>query len=377
MCGKRWVLNLIIAQINVEVYDDDDGIERESAFLLDYKGWWYEDWYYTDIIFDRIPTIIKTEPTEAQDSSEKGIEIEAVIGSPDKTANRDVIYSILRDTTNENWDAAEMKLLSAGNYPWVKPMLAWVQLRGRNLDSAVNTFYQVMNESPDESVKIWAQYYRANTYLRKGDFNTAKSLYNDLLSTSNFVVYWNSVTDLARCEERITGYNTAINVYSTALGRISHPLIMMELGRLYKRNRKYNEALSILNEVLSTTTDQEYRYYTYHEMIYIYLSMNNKNSALNCARQIISQKFGIKTNIAKIFEELKDYNQAFLIYDDIERAGINKRESEESQVRRAVIYSKIGELDKSLELARKLLKAGVCCKNERIMKSIIYSNYVK
>lgn len=360
--------------MNVEVYDDDDGIERDSAFLLDYKGWWYKDWYYTDILFEKKPASQNEEVTEVQDESEDGIEITAVIETPYQTINQDAIYSILQDTTNEDWDSAEMKLESAGDYPWVNPMLAWVQLQGRNFDSAINTFSRVIDESPDESVTIWAKYFRANTYMQKRDYTTAKTLYNDLLSTSNFVVHWNSVTDLARCEEITNGYDSAVAVYEREQNKKSlHPLLLMDLGRLHKYNKRFDESLYVFDKILSITDDQEYRYYTLKEMANVYISLDDESTALSKAGEILERRFGEKIEIAKALERAGGFDEALKLYEAIINSNVKESDIQKARLGIARNYYYKGDYITSTQIANQIIESSIDSKYKLEAERIIYS----
>lgn len=319
--------NTLTARLNVEVFDDDNGGERDSAFLLDYKGWWYPDWYYTSIVFDKTPSTVEKPVTQNQNEEIPENVIEAIVGSPDQIANQDIIYSILNDTTNEDWDSAEQKLISAGNYPWVKPMLAWVQLQGNNYDSAINSFSEIINGNSDESVNLWARYYLAFTYLSKRDYATAKSLYNNLLSTAKFELYENSLNDLVICEENLKGFKPAASIFKREIDKeSSHPLTKLDYGRFLSRNGKYNEAISAYENMLSTVDDQEYRFHALRELSNLYMQIGDKEKAKIKVRNIINKRFGEKLEIAKAFELTEDYDEAIKIYETIINLNENKYE---------------------------------------------------
>lgn len=351
--------NALHTQLNVEVYDDDNSIERESALLLNYQGWWYADWYYADINFTKTEISQDTASPEMQDETGSSLEVEAVIGSPDQTSGQDIIYSIFQDTTHEDWSSAETKLLSAGDYSWVKPMLAWVQYMGKNYDSAVGAFSDVANESPDESVKIWAQYFEANACMENGDFQAAITKYNDLLLTSNFVVYSNSVTDLAKCEQQVNGYESAVAVFEREEHNgYMHPLLLMELGRLHARNRQYEPALDAYERLLANSDDQEYRYYALREMSNIYVFLGDESAASVKAGQILERRFGKKFEIAEALERAGDYDEAIRLFESIIQSDENASEVEKAHLGLARNYYFKGDYTRATQLADDLVRSG-------------------
>ena len=75
-------------------------------------------------------------------------------------------------------------------------------------------------------------------------------------------------------------------------------------------------------------------------------------------------------------EHAHQYGQALENYSKIETTSKNEDIVLESLVRKAVIYSKIGEEEKAIILARLLLNQGLCCDNQSLMKSLIYDYYI-
>jgi tetratricopeptide (TPR) repeat protein len=348
--------NTLTAKLNVEVFDDDNGGERDSAFLLDYRGWWYPDWYYTTILFDKTQSIAEIPAVQNQSETNSENVIEAIVGSPDNMANQDIIYSIFDDTTNEEWDLAEEKLIAAGDFPWVKPMLAWVQLQGNNYDSAIKTFSEIINTNSDDSVTLWARYYLAYTYLSKRDYSTASSLYNNLLSSAKFELYENSLNDLVICEENMKGFKSAKLVFERELGKASpHPLTKLDYGRFLSRNGKNTEAISVYENMISNTEDQEYRFHALRELSNLYVQIGDKEKANSKVRDIIKKRFGEKIEIAKAFELTEDYDEAIKIYETIIKLNENKYEVLNAQLGITRNYFYKGDNVTATQMANKLI----------------------
>jgi len=171
------------AAMNVEVFDDDNGEDHESAILLDYKGWWHPDWYYTKVVFDRVSNQQVTEP--AKEHSGEGLELEVVIEPPEQTSNKDLLYSILQNISYKNWVNAEEKLKVVGDAPWVKTMLTWIQYNGVNTNAKITTLSQLSEESTDEYVSLWAKDLLGSIYMTMQDYNSALIIWEKLFSSSN------------------------------------------------------------------------------------------------------------------------------------------------------------------------------------------------
>jgi len=170
LMGLNVAEDMVGIDMNVEVFDDDDGEDHESALLLDFKGWWHPDWYYTHVFLEKIPVQPGTETVTSQpDESGEAQELEVVLGAPDQTLVLDTIYSVLYDTSHENWESAEIKLSSYGSVFWAAPVLSWVQIKQNKTDEAIQTLHRIADETRNESLDIWAQDLLGLLYKSKRD----------------------------------------------------------------------------------------------------------------------------------------------------------------------------------------------------------------
>jgi beta-lactamase regulating signal transducer with metallopeptidase domain len=74
-----------------------------------------------------------------------------------KSDSYDRIFSVLKSAQSEDWNTAEELLKSYDEEPWIKPALAMIQGKAGKKDEMVNTFIEVIENTPHIRAGLWAE----------------------------------------------------------------------------------------------------------------------------------------------------------------------------------------------------------------------------
>jgi len=293
----------------------------------------------------------------------QGLEEEFI--SPEQVSNQDVLYSVLQDISNQNWENAEKKLMSLDKTLWVNPILARVHLNSGNYDAALRTFSQVAEESPDRYARFWAKKHLADIYMyRKKDDNAARKVNKELLSSSNPYLYGDALYRLVLIELNNFDYKTAVTVFDEAMKK--RPLYTYRLGHIaaiFGDFGNYEKAIEIHENAISSAVNfppeiqQHIIESSLMSIAYTNSRQGKKSLALARLREILDRYPGLPPSLrlAENFEQAGGYDEALEIYENIKQSGEETNDILNARIGIArTLYFK-GDYERAVQLSEELI----------------------
>jgi predicted negative regulator of RcsB-dependent stress response len=121
--------------------------------------------------------------------------------------------------------------------------------KGSNPESQL---LNIRDQISDKSHRNRASLLLADVYFHNGDFDKAKSTYQDIRNNSQDLNYQMANVGLAYTHEALGNYNKAIDLFKLAIDtNDNYPLFQVywSLARCYKNNKDTSNALLILREM--------------------------------------------------------------------------------------------------------------------------------
>ena len=255
--------------MNVRVYDDDDSLRLDSVLE------WADDPHSTSPIstqcFNHVffqekavfeGTVLSPEQTEAT-NTETAVEVS--VGDPDE-AYYDIIFGVLRDVKNYDWDAACAKLLPYQDNVWALPMLALSQLEiGKaamhpviaveSSEPGIATIKRLIDDAHDHYVVVWAKEWLARAYRDKQDHSAAIQYYEELITEPYGIYVRNAKTELGLLYSDVGRKTEAVNLFKGEIAQFDikgydDPNFMRNA---ILKSKKYELALELQEEIIRLT----------------------------------------------------------------------------------------------------------------------------
>ena len=342
----------------IEIRDDDDG--------EDYDG-------------DLMSTVINLESLHTS-------------GGSARIKTNDVLYSILQDISNYHWSEAEEKLNSLDDAPWVKAMLAWVQLREKKVYASTRILSNIIERSGDEYIRSKLKHFIGETYQRSTrDYPAAGMIFRELLSNPNWAIYGTALRNLVEIEIQICmklnykstdeNVNFAYDIFEKEIrNRPLNPLLLVSFPRLSWFENVVNTEIfeTALSELKNKSTTRYRRYAQFRlqlETARIYLRQGNRSEALEIIREIFDQNsdnLDRQYFLVDLFEQAGDYDIAIELYEKMKCSIIDTTKTSKRRLAKARLgiirnYYLKGDYERATLLARELHDASVQQETQSIL----------
>jgi len=298
--------------MNIRVYDDDDGKRLDSVLE------WADDpnstspistQCFNQVVFqEKISSDVITTVQEQKSTNNVAKEIAVSVGAPDES-NYEILFGTLRDIKNQDFEAAQAKLIPVQDRIWAMAMLALSQLGisnasmhpviiNENSDPGITTLQQIADRAPDAYVVVWAKEWLARAYRDKSDYENAIRFYEELTSRPFDIYVRNAKTELGLLYCKVNNKTQAINLFKEEIAEFDikgydDPYFMKNA---ILNTENFDLALELQEKIINSNAENGVKQKAKVEIAKIHFIKGDYDRSKQLAEEIINSN--VDSNIA-------------------------------------------------------------------------------